>query len=164
MNKAMIDIPGKEFEKELSKGLIPAFLRLFNAKKEAAAVHLEANTLATRKLIEAETERKIEQDRNEQRREEDINELIHQENMRMIADKVRAASDIIQRKFSDQNSGNIIDVMKLSIGFRDKIIDEPERDLPEDWLLRFLRVCPGTFLFLTELSEHEANGCQPQEC
>ena len=27
-----------------------------------------------------------------------------------------------------------------------------------------LRVCPGTFLFLTELSEHEANGCQPQEC
>jgi transposase InsO family protein len=27
-----------------------------------------------------------------------------------------------------------------------------------------LRVRPGTFLFLTELSEHEANGCQPQEC
>ncbi len=27
-----------------------------------------------------------------------------------------------------------------------------------------IRVRPGTFLFLTELSEHEANGCQPQEC
>jgi transposase len=33
-----------------------------------------------------------------------------------------------------------------------------------DGLLYILRVCPGTFLFLTELSEHEANGCQPQEC
>ena len=30
--------------------------------------------------------------------------------------------------------------------------------------LERLRVRPGTFLFLTELSEHEANGCQPQEC
>ena len=138
INEAMIDIPGKEVEKELSKGLIPHFLRMFAAKKEAAAMPLEANTLAARKLIEAENELKIERYRNDQRREEDIKEVIHQENLRIIAEKARAAADMIQRKFSDQNSSNIIDVMKLSIDFRDKIIDEPERDLAEDWLLRFL--------------------------
>lgn len=60
-------------------------------------------------------------------------------------------------------------------GMAEQLIHGPYIEVPEGqysvyWRVEltgqpgFLRVCPGTFLFLTELSEHEANGCQPQEC
>ncbi len=60
-----------------------------------------------------------------------------------------------------RNSFEVVNYRRASIWVEPKKRIDP---IMIEEIREFLRVRPGTFLFLTELSEHEANGCQPQEC
>jgi hypothetical protein len=74
---------------------------------------------------------------------------------------------VLAKSNIDYIGGDIVEelVERNQKQFGKKIVNFMHINVIEDpFPFADLRVCPGTFLFLTELSEHEANGCQSQEC